>query len=323
MRRWLEHAWYGSRAPLLLRPLARMHARLKRDREQPPRATPPVPVIVVGNLVVGGSGKTPVVAALAGAIAATGRRVAILSRGYGGRGQDQPLRVQSGHTAAEVGDEPLELYRRTGVPVWVGRRRAAALESALAAGAQVIISDDGLQHAALPRSFEICVIDGKRGFGNGWLLPAGPLRESTDRLASVDLVLIKQTDGNEAPNLPAGSRFRLEAGALQPVGSDAQAAPPEPPAVIDAVAGIADPERMFAELAARGYTVRRHPLADHQAIDPDWLARLPGPVILTAKDRARLPDTGLRSDLFVLPVTARLPDAAVDRVLAHVREWLP
>ncbi|MFU8876661.1 MAG: tetraacyldisaccharide 4'-kinase, partial [Wenzhouxiangellaceae bacterium] len=199
-----------------------------------------------------------------------------------------------------------------------------ALAAATEAGAEVVLSDDGLQHQALPRSFEICLVDAARGFGNGRLLPAGPLRQPVSRLESVDLVLRKCSGRERAPELPDGIDFQLESGPLQALTPDADP-PPAPPVAIDALAGIADPLPFFDTLVRRGFELRTHRLADHQPISETLLESLSGPVVMTAKDAARL-DAGTiagRRDLFVLPVRAALPEPVVDRVLAHVREFHP
>lgn len=320
--RRLTGIWYSDEPPpRLLRAAASLYERAVRARLVRPSEPPPCPVIVVGNLVAGGSGKTPVVAALAEALGQAGFGVSIITRGYGGRAGGRPARVGADSTSAEVGDEALELHQLAGRPVWVCRKRARALASALADGAQVVLSDDGLQHTGLPRSYEVCVVDARRGLGNGYCLPAGPLRQSADRLETVDMVLIKSGSaktGNEFPGTP----FDLEIGELKPVRGNPR--PPQPPAEIDALAGIADPEAFFETLEHRGFRLRRHPLVDHQPIAAGMLAGLAGPVVMTAKDSMRLPrpeTDPARGDLFVQPIRARLPDAVLQRVVDHVREF--
>jgi len=342
--RRLNELWYSNaRPPRLLRAAAAVYARIVRSRLVRPVARPPCPVIVVGNLVAGGSGKTPVVAALAESLADDGFAVSIISRGYGGKRGGEPVRVGPDSLAGRVGDEALELFDRTGRPVWVCRRRAAALEAAHADGADVVLSDDGLQHVRLPRSLEICVIDARRGFGNGFCLPAGPLRQPVARLKTVDMVLVKRAgdpyadddgagaddngagDGRTRDNASGavpGTPFRLERGRLRALQYGRP--PPEPPAAIDALAGIADPESFFEMLSAMGFGVRRYPLVDHQPITPAMLDELPGPVIMTEKDAARLPQSLVndrRNAIFVLPVRAALPNAVLQRVTGHVREF--
>lgn len=316
--RRLTAIWYANQAPpRLLRAASMLYKLAVRGRLARPSEKPPCPVIVVGNLVAGGSGKTPVVAALAASLAEAGYAVSIISRGYGGRAGARPVRVESGSVAAQVGDEAIELHAKTGRPVWVCRKRAAALAAALDDGAQAVLSDDGLQHVALPRSFEICVVDGRRGLGNGYCLPAGPLRQPAGRLLSVDMVLVKRGPDGASGQVP-GTGFDLEIGELEPVRGTSS--PPLPPAEIDALAGISDPEAFFEVLCRLGFRLRRHALADHQPICAEMLAALPGPVIMTAKDSVRLPPHE-RDDLFVLPVRAGLPADVAQRVIDHVREF--
>lgn len=151
----------------------------------------PVPVVVVGNLTAGGNGKTPVVIWLVEHLQQRGIRVGVVSRGYGGKAQAYPLLLTADTTTAEAGDEPVLIFQRTGVPVAVSPVRADAVKAILAHhDVQIIVTDDGLQHYALARDVEIVVIDGERRFGNGWWLPAGPMRERADRLKSVDAAIV-------------------------------------------------------------------------------------------------------------------------------------
>lgn len=315
--------WYERERPNpILSPLARLYGAMTASRGQRPARRPPVPVIVVGNLTAGGSGKTPVVEALACHFEAGNRRVAIVSRGYGGEEPSCPLRVDADMPARVAGDEARMLARSIEGPVWVCRDRGAALEAAVAAGADIVLADDGLQNAGLARSFELCVVDGRRGFGNGALLPAGPLRQTVDRLGTVDAVLVKQPVLAELP-FAEFETFELRAGGIRPLAVDSTRARPvrlESGASIDAVAGIADPSAFFDDLRRHGFDVREHPLADHARIDPAWLRRLQGPVVLTAKDAARIDDPP-REDLFVAAVEAVLPATLIATIEAHVREF--
>ncbi|MDT8408839.1 MAG: tetraacyldisaccharide 4'-kinase [Wenzhouxiangellaceae bacterium] len=327
--RKLERIWYGQELPpLALRLAAGLYRGVTQARLQRPVGRPPCPVIVVGNLAVGGSGKTPVVAAIAKYLQNNGLAVAIISRGYGGAEPRRPLQVTADTPVARSGDEALELALKTGLPVWVCSRRRRALEAARRHGAMVVVSDDGLQHVDLQRSFEICLVDGRRGFGNGRLLPAGPLRQPVRRLESVDLVLVKDAGAGLSSSLPPGeyrgARFQIEPTGIQPLPEAHGASslrPPEPPQTIDAVAGIADPEPFFSHLEARGFSLRRHRLGDHQAISPTWIESLAGPVVMTVKDAMRLGPCG-RQDLFMFEVDARLPGPVLEKVLNHVREFL-
>jgi len=194
---WLQRAWY-ERAPgyRLLIPLSLLYAAVISLRRTLYRLgilhseRLPVPVVVVGNIVAGGAGKTPVTLFLARALSAAGFHPGIVSRGYGREDDRRLVAVTATSRATDVGDEPLLLARRSGCPVVVGRDRVAAGRMLVEHGVDVVIADDGLQHYRLERDAEVCVVDGSRLLGNGWLLPAGPLREPRGRLGSVDMVLL-------------------------------------------------------------------------------------------------------------------------------------
>ena len=191
---WIQQGWYkGSPWLVPLRPLSMLVSleakrRLQRFRKEKP--LPPVPVLVVGNITVGGTGKTPLVIALVQAAVARGLKVVVVSRGFGGKTDHYPRLVTADSNALKVGDEPVLIARRTGVPVILDPDRRNALDVAIRDHApDLVISDDGLQHYALPRSAEIVVVDGQRGLGNGRCLPEGPLREPATRLKEVDFVV--------------------------------------------------------------------------------------------------------------------------------------
>ncbi len=223
----------------------------------------PVPVVVIGNITVGGSGKTPLAIALAEALAARGWHPGIVSRGYGAE-NSAPRAVTGDATADNVGDEPL-LLARTGFPVWIGVDRPRAARGLLAAhpGCDVIVTDDGLQHYALARDVEIAVVDASRGLGNGLPLPAGPLRESRSRLHEVDAVVllggtVTGTLGREFAMNFTGERFvRIDAKGTN-VGADAFRGPG-----VHALAGIGNPQRFFDQLKALGIAATCHAYPDH------------------------------------------------------------
>jgi tetraacyldisaccharide 4'-kinase len=204
----LEHHWYRITplhlilfpVSLLFRALVALRRALYRSRILPSEKLP-VPVIVIGNISVGGTGKTPLTLTLAQQLIQRGRHPLIVSRGYGGAAQ-QPQQVNAGSDAQQAGDEPLLMARRNLCPVWIGKDRAAAAQAALKAHPEcdVVLCDDGLQHYRLQRDAEIAVIDGIRGFGNGCMLPAGPLREPVARLQAVDAVVV-----NEQARFPDGT----------------------------------------------------------------------------------------------------------------------
>lgn len=303
LQKALLQAWTG-RGPgaWALRPIAWIYAALialRRGLYRQRWLTSqrlPVPVVVVGNVLAGGAGKTPTVIGVVAHLQAQGWQVGIVSRGYGR--QDEAIRaVHAQASAAEVGDEPLLLQRKTGVPVYVGRRRAAAARALLHdhPQTQVIVCDDGMQHYALYRDVEICVFD-SRGTGNGWLLPAGPLRERWPPRSlkvagqSRDRLLVLNTGPNRVPGFAATRQLAdhtLGAGGdLQPLA--ALGAPGAPP--VCAVAGIAQPEVFFAMLRARGVVLARTmALPDHYDFD-SWSRNIQEgyTLICTEKDAAKL-----------------------------------
>lgn len=314
----LAAGWYSTATPpLALRALEVVYRRLVTARRAAYRrgwrssGHPGRPVVVVGNLTVGGTGKTPLVAWLAHELSLRGLRPAIVSRGYGGVVTDMPRRVPADGEAREFGDEPLLLAAQTGCPTWVGRDRLAAARSAVEAGAELLISDDGLQHYRLRRDLEIAVVDGQRGFGNGHCLPAGPLREPLARLQEVDFVVC-----NAGPHCPDGAlAMHLAGDHARRIGDGEE----RPLAAFDtpvhAVAGIGNPERFFRQLEAAGLQVTRHPLADHAAVPPVLLRPADGrPVLMTSKDAARCGRKA--AGCWEVPVQARLGEG--QRLLACV-----
>lgn len=233
----------------------------------------PVPVVVVGNITAGGSGKTPLVLWLADYLRGRGRLPGIVSRGYGGRAR-APQRVLPDSDPDECGDEAVLLARRSGAAVWIGADRAATARALLAAqpACDVLVSDDGLQHYALARDIEIAVVDARRGFGNGWLLPAGPLRETPPRLATVDAVVLNRDgDSVDHPSLariPAGATrcsMRLEGRRFHNLLDPGRRVGPEHfrGKRVHAVAGIGVPRRFFQHLQGLGLEFTAHSFADH------------------------------------------------------------
>ena len=289
MRAWLERVWYGRAAgALLLAPLALAYGVLVELRRFAYRRgllavqRLPRPVIVIGNLTVGGSGKTPFAAWLARALAAQGLRPGIVSRGYGGRARG-PLRVAPDTDPAEAGDEPVLLARRSGAAVVVARDRVAAAR-VLVPEVDVILADDGLQHYRLHRDLEIVVVDGVRRFGNGWLLPAGPLREPRRRAAAAQLVVVNggtAGEGEIGMRLQPGEVVSFVSGERRPLAAFAGRR-------VHAVAGIGDPARFFATLRAAGVEPIEHPFPDHAvltAADIGFADELP--VLMTEKDAVK------------------------------------
>ena len=275
-----------------------------------------VPVIVVGNITAGGTGKTPLVLWICDYLRAQGYAPGVVSRGYGGRGQTMAVTRDSPPELA--GDEPVLLARRCGCPVWVGPDRVDAARKLLAAnpGCNVIVSDDGLQHYALRRTFEIAVIDGVRGTGNGLPLPAGPLRERTSRLAHVDAVVVTGnkfvTPSSATPTFVMaikGTQFR---NLLNPLfNQDAGAFRGKQ---VHAIAGIGNPARFFDHLQSLGLSFAAHAFADHHAFtQADLEFGDADAIIMTEKDAIKCLRFA-REHHWVLPVDARV-DAAFGRLI--------
>ena len=341
---WLLRVWFDQTrgadrllawllAPLLL-PLSWLVATLARRRaaQIEHTATGRPAVVVVGNVVVGGSGKTPLVIALARALHERGLKVGLLARGYRAS-SDTPLLIDRNTPATEAGDEALLLAAETGLPVGVGARRKAALDLLVShhPDLDVVISDDGLQHVALPRRLELVMMH-PLGLGNGRCLPAGPLREPAERLAHVDALLVPATSPQsantsaspEGPRTSAPPRFgiRTELAGIRTLDGHQHWAPADFVATmagqrLAAVAGISRPERFFGSLRKLGLDITKYPLPDHARISPEWLASLPeATLIMTAKDAVKcqdFPDV-LKQRCWVLDIEA-VPEPAL-------LEWL-
>jgi tetraacyldisaccharide 4'-kinase len=286
----------------------------------------PVPVIVVGNIFIGGTGKTPLTIWLAQALQGAGYRPGIVSRGFGGSA-DAPREVGAASTAQEVGDEPLLIARRTACPVMVGRARAAAGRALLAAHPEVdvIVADDGLQHYALARDIEIMLFDG-RGAGNGWLLPAGPLREPASR--GRDFTVVNAPDLSPALRASVGGtpfQMRLEGGVAERLAAPHERRPLAAFAGqrLVAAAGIGNPQRFFGMLRAAGLDCAELPLPDHHDfLDRPFDGIDADAILITEKDAVKCALLeNLRTDprLWVVPVTARL-DAALSAQIVNTLE---
>ncbi len=268
LQAWFNRTWYESAPPWWLLPLSLVYGAVAGSRrylygKRLRKATRlPCPVIVVGNVSVGGTGKTPLVCWLAVRLKELGLNPGVVTRGYGGSSRDVRL-VRASDDPTLVGDESILLARRTGAPVAAGRDRPAASQLLVNAGCNVIVSDDGLQHYALARDCEIVVIDGDRRFGNGWLLPAGPLRETPARLDAADAVVVNGgrplRDGAFSMRLEAKGAVPLAGGAVKLLDDFAGES-------VHAIAAIGNPDRFFNMLRAHGIEVTGHPLARPRGI---------------------------------------------------------
>lgn len=303
-------------------------AAWRKRRARPQRL--PVPVVVVGNLVVGGAGKTPLTLALAENLRARGWHPGIVSRGYGADLGAAVRAVHATSTAAEVGDEPRLLAQRSACPVWVGRARAAAGQALLAAHPEVdvLLCDDGLQHYSLARDVEIAVFD-TRGAGNGWRLPLGPLREPLARLLTVDAVVGNgcAVEGFAAQRpaftMPLQAQDFYALGAPEKRCSAAELLVQLAGKNVHAIAGIGAPQRFFASLRALGFDFVAHPFPDHHAYlaaELDFGAQ--SILLMTEKDAVKCAALVLPAALaaaWVLPVSAVLPPALMDLIVEKLR----
>ncbi|MCV9879905.1 tetraacyldisaccharide 4'-kinase [Brenneria izbisi] len=274
----------------------------------------PLPVVVVGNLTAGGSGKTPVVIWLVEQLQKKGYRVGVVSRGYGGKADHYPLLIDEGVTTSQAGDEPVLIYQRTGAPVAVAPERRLAVQALLAHyPLDMVITDDGLQHYALERDIELVVVDGIRRFGNGWWLPAGPMRERESRLTSVDAIIVNggiPREGEIGMTLTIGMATNLLSGEKCDVAQLQNAV---------AMAGIGHPPRFFATLRQSGVNIAREiAFADHQNYLPEQLQALTAddrqPLLMTEKDAVKC-RTFARANWWYLPVDATLSEPHATQLL--------
>lgn len=323
----IERIWSGSSLVyLLLLPLSWLYGlvsgliRLSYRCGLRKSWRAPVPVVIVGNLTAGGNGKTPMVIWLVEQLQQRGYRVGVVSRGYGGKSAVYPLVLDAQTTTRQAGDEPVLIFQRTGAPVAISPKRAEAVQALLNQGElDLIITDDGLQHYALQRDFELVVIDGVRRFGNGWWLPAGPMRERVSRLKTVDACVanggVAQL-GEIAMKLQAQDAVNIASGERRPAI--------ELPHVV-AMAGIGHPPRFFATLEKLGVEVEREvAFADHQEYNHGQLAALATQgqtLLMTEKDAVKC-RAFAQPDWWYLPVEAVIPTEQAERLLQGIQKLI-
>jgi tetraacyldisaccharide 4'-kinase len=319
LSRLLDELWYGRHpSALVLLPLSLGYQAAIRVRRFAYTsgllniAQPTIPVLVVGNLTVGGTGKTPLVIWIAAFLREAGFKPGIITRGYGGQAKHWPQQVRADSDPHTVGDEAIVLARRSRCPVAAGPDRAASVGALVAhAGCDIAISDDGLQHYGIARAVEIVVVDGVRRFGNGLCLPAGPLREPVSRLAEVDFVVTNGIAGR--------SEFSMKyvGTTLYGVADRARSQPLETFSgqAVHAVAGIANPDRYFTMLRSKGLRVTPHAFPDHHPFTARDLAFADDlPIIMTEKDAVKC-ETFASDRHWFLPITAELPELFGQRLL--------
>jgi len=331
---WLHRVWYeGAASYRLLLPLSGLYWLLIASRRclyqvgmlGSRRAV--APVIVVGNITTGGTGKTPVTIWLARELQSRGFSPGIVSRGYGGSKSSSSMRVDTASDPATVGDEPVLLARRSGCPVVVDADRFRAAEMLVADGADVIIADDGLQHYRLARTYEICVIDGARGLGNRLLLPAGPLRETISRLGEVDQVLLNGPLREQGESISVVEQNSIEFELVAKEVSRLNGSLTRPierfeGTTVHAVAAIGNPSRFFDLLRAHGMQVIEHALPDHARISSrelDFGDEFD--ILMTEKDAVKL-GTMASDKLWTVPVELKMDPLLSGPWLAQIESRL-
>lgn len=276
-------------------------------------------MIIVGNITVGGTGKTPLIVWMAQQLTELGYRPGIITRGYGGQSKSWPCEVTSDSGAGQVGDEAILLKRHAGCPVYAGPDRPETAEQLISNyQCDLILSDDGLQHYALQRDLEIVVIDGQRRFGNGYCLPAGPLRETPKRVNSVDLVIVNGQANTDEYQMSVTGKMAI------PLNGElaAKALVEFSGSRVDAVAGIGNPERFFSMLELSGLRVDRHVFPDHHPFSADDLAAYrDNTVLMTEKDAVKC-EKYAQSNHWYVPATAKVDPEFEQLFLTKVKRLL-
>lgn len=318
LHRRLESIWYkGARGKQWLYPLEALYktlARLDRWIKKKQAIKHPVPIIVVGNISVGGTGKTPLVIYLCELLKNAGYSPGIITRGYGGKNTQWPVLVDKNSSPVKCGDEPVLMAQRTGVPVMAGPDRNKNVEQLLNNNKiDVVISDDGLQHYRLMRDIEIVVIDQARGLGNERCLPAGPLREPASRLDSCDFVVMNEANpaGEYSMQLEASSAHSLNSAIQQPLSHWKGVE-------VHAVTGIGNPARFFLTLKSAGLDVIEHSFPDHHPFEAEDIVFADDlPVLMTEKDAVKCRQFATDQH-WVVPVSAALNDRFDQNLLSKL-----
>ncbi|MGG4607950.1 tetraacyldisaccharide 4'-kinase [Providencia sp. Me31A] len=323
----IERIWSGkSWLYLLLLPLSFLYGLITVIRHMAYKVglsrswKAPIPIVVVGNLTAGGNGKTPVVIWLVESLVKQGYRVGVVSRGYGGKSEHYPLVLDSTTTTQLAGDEPVLIFHRTKAPVAVAPKRSEAIRALLEVHQlDVIVTDDGLQHYALQRDYEIVVIDGQRRFGNGWWLPAGPMRERAGRLKSVNAIIVNGGEPNANEVL-----MTLEGEIAHNLVNGERKIVTQLPNVV-AMAGIGHPPRFFVSLRSKGVKlVGSYAFADHQSYELQQLSSLTKAgesLLMTEKDAVKC-QTFAQANWWYLPVQAQLSTDGADKILSEIKKLI-
>lgn len=319
----LEQSWYsGARWPLLLWPLESVFKAIARSRKKKllsSQWTSPVPLIVVGNISVGGTGKSPLTIHLIELLREKGYKPGVVSRGYGAQPVSFPFQVSPDSSTVDSGDEPLMIVHRTGVPFVIDPDRPAACRFLLEHNdCDIILSDDGLQHYQMSRDIELAVIDAARGIGNGHCLPVGPLREPETRLESVDFVLI---NGDGEYEYPGAFSMSLIPTRLIRIGDGQEVDWDDVGNKVQAVAGIGNPWRFFQTLRSQGLEVSEHAFKDHHRFNQDdFTFNDTLPVIMTEKDAVKCANLSLPANCYYLEVGVELADGFEEALLKRLQE---
>lgn len=318
---FLVKAWY-NKAPWLwlLWPVSLLFqflANIRRKQQSKSQSTSDIPIVVVGNIAVGGTGKTPLIIALCKHLIAQGMKPGVISRGYGATSNSYPIDVTATTSPKLAGDEPVLIADKTGCPVVVDPNRTQALETIISThDVDIVLSDDGLQHYKLPRRIEIAVIDGRRLFGNGLCLPAGPLREPISRLNEVDFIVIngESSESHDVLNqahmieIRSVAMTNLVNGDKRPVSG----APFNIGNTIQAVAAIGNPERFFNSLETLPYPLQRFEYPDHYEFQPSDFSEdvfdANQPIVMTEKDAVKCRDFAT-SNMWSVQIEVDLPPA--------------